>query len=445
MHQFFVGSDSAYIHLERKAETACIRFRDQEMPPGTEPSMADIGFEVQPSDGAAKLLVDQGLIYFGSSSEVRQWLSDGIKQFPSFEELKSWLKNDLATVYSDSDSISDSYRQSSPELVTDLAAVEVYSADNNASNFIEENQLLITLNKIVRGQEEAMKVLSRQVSHHIARTDPRRPATILAIGPTGVGKTLAAESTPKALKIIHPSGAEYDFLRLDMNEYQESFRVSQLLGSPQGYVGYRDGTQFIDALTNNPRTIVLFDEIEKAHGDVLQALMNAMDAGRLSTASDSGNGRVIDCRQAIFYFSSNLNADEIVDTIEQRSLWEDETAMDSVCRQSLRTAGIAPELVGRISSFLVFRPLRDSVKAEIMTMAILRVAAEYGVKIQYIEPELITSLLRENPTHNYGARPYEYLAARNLGSVFANAAQSGHQQGVTLRYDSAQRSIGYSV
>ena len=108
---------------------------------------------------------------------------------------------------------------------------------------------------------------------------------MFAVGPSGVGKTRAAEALAQALNGLLEAGAGYQFLRLDMAEYQESHRVSQLLGAPQGYVGHGEGSQLLDTLAANPRTIVLFDEIEKAHPSILRVLMNAMDAGRLSSSS----------------------------------------------------------------------------------------------------------------------------------------------------------------
>src|SRR5205807_2293117 len=103
---------------------------------------------------------------------------------------------------------------------------------------------------------------------------------VFAVGPSGVGKTRTAEAMAQVLREVDEDNEAYQFLRLDMTEYQEAHRVSQLIGAPQGYIGHGEGSQLIDALRANRRTIVLFDEIEKAHPAILRVLMNAMDAGR---------------------------------------------------------------------------------------------------------------------------------------------------------------------
>jgi ATP-dependent Clp protease ATP-binding subunit ClpA len=219
------------------------------------------------------------------------------------------------------------------------------------------------------------------------------------VGPTGVGKTRAAESLPAALKSVDPTGIGHGYVRLDMAEYQERHRISQLFGAPQGYVGYGDRSQLVDALVENPKTIVLFDEIDKAHPDVLRSLMNAMDAGRISSPSIVGRGREVDCRQAIFLFTSNLDCDRILSELEERAAFEQHPVVDTVCQQRLRVVGMAPELIGRIGTFLVFQPLSLDARAEIVALSVKQVAEEYGLRVERIAPAVILSILkRVQPT-----------------------------------------------
>jgi ATP-dependent Clp protease ATP-binding subunit ClpA len=213
-----------------------------------------------------------------------------------------------------------------------------------------------------------------------------------------------------------------------MSEYQERHRISQLIGAPQGYVGYGEGAQLADKLRANPRTIVLFDEIEKAHPDILRALMNAMDAGRLSTASANGGGHEIDCRRAVFIFTSNLDATEILQEIETRSVFGNRAAVDAVCRNHLRATGVAPELVGRIGCFLVFRPLHREARAEVVTLAIRRVAEEYGVHVVRIAATVVADILRASSPEGFGVRPDEYLVDEVLGPCLADAAATGSKE-----------------
>ncbi|MDQ3181832.1 MAG: AAA family ATPase [Acidobacteriota bacterium] len=158
--------------------------------------------------------------------------------------------------------------------------------------------------------------LSSRVSRHLARSNPRRPTTVFAVGPTGVGKTQTAETLARSLSRLMPNRQNFHFLRLDMSEYQERHRVSQLLGAPQGYIGYGEGAQLLDALAMYPRCVVLFDEIEKAHPDILRTLMNAMDAGRISSPHQNNGNRQIDCRKAIFCFTSNLESSGILQELK---------------------------------------------------------------------------------------------------------------------------------
>lgn len=270
-----------------------------------------------------------------------------------------------------------------------------------------------------------MRMLAKQVRRHLARSMPRRPATLVAVGPTGVGKTASAEYLSVALQHQLHDRQPYGYLRLDMSEYQEQFRVSQLLGAPQGYVGHDQGSQLVNTLRSNPRTIVLFDEIEKAHRDILRALMNAMDAGRLSSSQAVGDGHEIDCRRAIFIFTSNLDADGILKDLTTRNGFGDRSATDDVCRSRLRLAGVAPELIGRIGCFLVFRPINRPARAEIVTLAITRVAEEYGVRVARIDPAVVGDILNVSQDHRFGVRPDEYLVDELLGSCFAEAAAGG--------------------
>ena len=133
---------------------------------------------------------------------------------------------------------------------------------------------------------------------------------------------------------------------LTMNEYQEAHRVSKLLGAPQGYIGHGEGSQLLDTLRANPRTIILFDEIEKAHSAILRVLMNAMDAGRISGTSQSSVGREVDCCKAIFLFTSNLNANDLLEEIQIRQAFGNRPIEDEICRRRLHASGIAPEIVG---------------------------------------------------------------------------------------------------
>jgi len=177
---------------------------------------------------------------------------------------------------------------------------------------------------------------------------------------------------------------------------------------------------------------VLFDEIEKAHPSILRVLMNAMDAGRLSTASRSSTGRNIDCRYAVFMFTSNLDAKEILNELETRNSFGNHTVEDEVCRRRLHAGGIAPEIIGRIGRFLVFRPLSPETRAEIVALAIAEIGEEYGLKVGYVEPGVVVDLTQKTRSESFGVRPGRYLIDDLLGGAFAKAAAQDTTAPVTV-------------
>jgi ATP-dependent Clp protease ATP-binding subunit ClpA len=424
MHQFLNGNEASFRDLEERARVSCVVFQNQEMPPGTSPRQRRVGFEIQ-SDETAILLVDTGATYRGNCDEVRDWLAAGEKRFTDFIELRSWLESTLKPCYENgSQNIAMAQTASRPriETLTDYSAVRL-ATDNNDFVKIDAESVFHKLSAQIRGQDVALQRLSRRVCQHFARLASRRPATVFAVGPTGVGKTQTAELLPEVLRQTAGTAMDFHYLRLDMSEYQESHRISQLLGAPQGYIGYGDGAQLLDILAAHPKTIVLFDEIEKAHPNILRALMNAMDAGRLSSATRTGNGRQVDCREAVFLFTSNLSSEGIIEKLERRNGFDDSALVDEVCRSHLKKAGIAPEMIGRIGCFLVYQPLGEKTQMEVCALSVVRVAAEYGVQVVKIRPETLSAVIKQLGGNDYGARPSEHLIDDLLGAAFIERAR----------------------
>ena len=407
------------------------------MPPGSIPKYADIGFEISENPSAAKLFVDKEIQYNGSSHEIKSWFQTGVIQFPDFNALRSWFLGTLLHAFNGELAagqdlgVQPVLKETTTD-ITDMAVVHEGIRDIHRPLYLDEAVLFERLNQRILGQVDALKGLSAVMARHLARRQPSRPAVIFAVGPSGVGKTRTAEMMSQVLREFYDENNSYQFLRLDMTEYQEAHRVSQLIGAPQGYIGHGDGSQLLDALRSNPRTIVLFDEIEKAHPAILRVLMNAMDAGRLSTASRTANGPEIDCRNAVFMFTSNIDANSILDELESRKAFGKRAIEDEVCRRRLHAAGIAPEIVGRIGRFLVFRSLSPEIRAEIVALAIAEVGEEYGLKIKYVEPSVIVDLMHKARSSNFGVRPERYLIDDLLGSTFAEAASYDSAKSVSV-------------
>jgi len=422
MRQFIDGSEAAYADLAERACGACVVFYDEELPQAL-PARGRIGFEGNPNDGSVTLLVDRGIAYLGSNRSVGAWFAAGEKHFDSFTTLREWLRSELSPEYAPAQTTSGTAGTTRrADELTNLNDARQAIHDSPGS-LVDENALFLSLTAIVRGQDKALRKLARVVCRHAARRRPRRPATLFAIGPTGVGKTKAAETLAVVLNELRGTASPYAYVRLDMSEYQESHRVSQLLGAPQGYIGYGDGSQLLDTLSRNPKNVVLFDEIEKAHPNILRALMNAMDAGRLSKSGSAGTDHLVDCRQAIFLFTSNLDSAGMFSDLEVREQYADPHTVDDACRKHLRTAGISSELLGRIGAFLVFQPLTPEVRVEIVTLSIARVAEEYGVCVTRVEPSVVANIVNCVGDSGFGARPDERLVDELLGQAFINASR----------------------
>jgi ATP-dependent Clp protease ATP-binding subunit ClpA len=418
--RFTVPDEAAWDDLARRARRGCVEFRDCQLPLGCQPARARLGIEVD-SSGAATLLVDRGVDYRGGNAAVRAWLGAGEKRFASFGELRRWIVEEASPLCR-----AQSDRREPAEL-TDLEAVTSAVTTHHAA-FVTEDDLLRELKTRVYGQDGALGEVARKVSNHVGRSQPQRPATLFALGPTGVGKTRTAQALAESLGSL-TGGRWSNLIRLNMNEYSERHRVSQLLGAPPSYIGYGDGTQLVDRLVAQPESVVLFDEIEKAHPDILLTLMSAMDAGELSSAAPAARGRAIDCRRAVFFFTSNIDVTDAITELD--SAVSPAESVASICRRHLAASAIRPELVGRIRGFLVFRPLSDRARAEIATSAVVRVAAEYGLTVVRVAPAVVSGVVGR-PYDRLGARPDEYYIDDVLGSVFSRYATSGGNRTVAI-------------
>lgn len=425
MRQFFNHNSASLASLEGRARRACVVFQNQEMPTGTTPPKLRVGFELTTNDEAL-LYVDTGSHYDGNNISIREWLRTGKKRFANLTELFNWLETELAGEYSnEADGFSNS-SVAAPQLseLTNFEEVRRNRELTKSKVKISSDELLIQLSEQVRGQNQALKQLTKKVYLHFARPLPRRPLSLFLLGPTGVGKTQSAETLATILRQKFSATDEFNYLRLDMAEYQESHRVSQLLGSPQGYIGYGDGSQLVDTLAKNSKTIILFDEIEKSHPNILKTLMNAMDAGRLSSPSSANGERQIDCRRAVFLFTTNLKVNDLLqklETIDTSTV--NQQTINEICRKHLQNNNIAPELVGRINSFLVYYPLSEETRIEILALSIVRVASEYGANISYIAPETLSVILQTAGKYGLGVRPDEYLIDDLLGNLFIEISE----------------------
>ena len=271
------------------------------------------------------------------------------------------------------------------------------------------------LHRRIVGQEEAVLAVSRAVkTARVGLKDPRRPiGSFLFLGPTGVGKTELARALAEFL-----FGKEEAMVTLDMSEYQQEHTVNRLIGAPPGYVGYESGGQLTDAVREKPYTVVLLDEVEKAHPRVLDILLQVMEEGRLT----DGQGRTASFREAVVIMTSNLGSeflDEPVLTDEAR-----EQVM-AVLKRSLR-----PEFLNRLDEIIVFHPLSAGQLRQILGLMLKTEAGlleAQGVALE-VREEAYDWMLARNDHPEWGARPLRRIIQRHLREPLAEsllAAEAG--------------------
>jgi ATP-dependent Clp protease ATP-binding subunit ClpA len=269
----------------------------------------------------------------------------------------------------------------------------------------------------VVGQEEAVSAIADAIRRARAGLkDPRRPiGSFLFMGPTGVGKTELAKALAEQL-----FDDENAMVRLDMSEYQERHTVSRLVGAPPGYVGFDEGGQLTEAVRRRPYRVILFDEIEKAHADVFNLLLQIMDDGRLT----DGHGKVVDFKNTLVIMTSNLGSRHL-QGLEPKDAAAFEMARVLVLGE-LRKA-MRPEFLNRIDEIIVFRPLSEEQLVEIVGLQIRGLAAR--LRAQDLGLEVTEAarrhLAKEGYSPDYGARPLRRLIQRDIENVVARKILSG--------------------
>jgi ATP-dependent Clp protease ATP-binding subunit ClpB len=270
------------------------------------------------------------------------------------------------------------------------------------------------LHERVVGQDDALKAVSNAVRRARAGLqDPNRPmGSFIFLGPTGVGKTELARALAEFL-----FDDERAMIRIDMSEYQEKAHRLPLIGAPPGYVGYDEGGQLTEAVRRHPYSVVLFDEIEKAHSEVFNVLLQLLDDGRLT----DGQGRTVDFRNTVVIMTSNLGSE----------LWAGRAAGQCNARQITHALQehFRPEFLNRIDEIIIFHPLTRQHLAEIVDIQLHRVHLE-------IDEGARQFLADVGYDPSFGARPLKRAIQRELQDPLALEILSGtYQEGETIRVE----------
>ena len=281
-----------------------------------------------------------------------------------------------------------------------------------------------TLHERVVGQNEAVEAVSKAIRRgRVGLKDPNRPiGSFLFLGPTGVGKTELSKALAESL-----FGNEESMIRIDMSEYMEGHSVSKLIGSPPGYVGYDEGGQLTEKIRRNPYSVVLFDEIEKAHPDVMNMLLQILDDGRLTDS----NGRTVNFKNTVIIMTSNVGARMIT---EKKTLGFtsklDEKSQDNKEYEETKKDVLAelkkefrPEFINRIDEIIVFHKLqKDEMRqiVDIMLKDVIGRMEKQNYKIE-IEEAVKDKIIEKGIDASYGARPLKRTIQNMIEDKLAEA------------------------
>ena len=268
-----------------------------------------------------------------------------------------------------------------------------------------------TLQKRVIGQDEALQLVSDAIIRQRAGIkDQNRPiGSFLSLGPTGVGKTEVAKALAEAL-----FDSESHIIRIDMSEYMERYSVSRLIGAAPGYIGYDEGGQLTEAVRRNPYSIVLFDEIEKAHPDVFNILLQILDDGRITDSQ----GRTVDFKNTIIFMTSNLGSEYLLENNEDSKI-----KVEQVLHKTFK-----PEFLNRIDEIITFNPLSKEVCVKIVDKMLKDLSNrlyENKIFINFTE-NVKEHIINSSFSYEFGARPIKRYISKNIETLIANAIIKEH-------------------
>ena len=272
------------------------------------------------------------------------------------------------------------------------------------------------LHKRVIGQDEAVTAVSEAIIRSRAGiADPGKPiGSFIFLGPTGVGKTELAKTLAATL-----FDDEKNLIRIDMTEYMEKFSVSRLIGAPPGYVGYDEGGELTEAVRRKPYSVVLFDEIEKAHPDVFNILLQVLDDGRLTDSQ----GRTVDFKNTVLILTSNLGSEYLLDGIKDGEITEDAKAkIDALLKRSFK-----PEFLNRLSGIVYFKPLSEKEVSSIVSLMLEKLKARLKDKRVGFEitPAAVNYIIGRGYDMQFGARPLKRFIEQNVETMIAKEIIAG--------------------
>ncbi len=295
---------------------------------------------------------------------------------------------------------------------TGIPVTKLNESERNKTLHLDEE-----LHKRVIGQDEAVqKVTEAIIRSRAGIKDPGKPiGSFLFLGPTGVGKTELAKTLAQAL-----FDDENNMVRIDMSEYMEKYSVSRLIGAPPGYVGYDEGGQLTEAVRRKPYSVVLFDEVEKAHPDVFNVMLQVLDDGRITDSQ----GRTVDFKNTIIIMTSNLGASELLEGIDENGNISEEA--EETVMAELRGA-FRPEFLNRLDEIILFKPLTKDNIGNIVTLLLAELnerLEDKDIKVE-LTGEARAFVIDNGYDPNYGARPLKRFLQKHVETIAAKVILSG--------------------
>ena len=348
---------------------------------------------------------------FERAAELRDKINQAKFDLEVEKEKEKTNKRELFISYDDLASIVASWSKVPVEKLTEDEKEKYANLDKD-----------LKLNVV--GQKEAIDSVAKSIKRaRVGLKDPKKPiGSFIFVGPTGVGKTYLAKTLAKDL-----FGSEDKLIRMDMSEYMEKFAVSRLVGSPPGYVGYEEGGQLTEAVRTNPYSVVLFDEIEKAHPDIFNLLLQILDDGRLT----DGQGRTVDFKNTIIIMTSNVGVRSLSQTktigfeLGNEKKIEEERSVELI--QKAVKDSFAPEFINRLDQVIMFKPLGEKEIEEITGLMLEKTRKrlnEIDLDIKY-DQKLERLLAKEGFDPEYGARPLERHITKMIDDRLAEDILNG--------------------